>query len=136
MTTPQPYDHVESAERDRLPEGVYRVVGSEESGEDGPSVTLLRLTNGETRIHSGEVRTVSRSTFETLAPAENPDPDSLFETVVQNLLGRRRLTLLALVLLVSSSVITLTSFPAADVAGDVLLFVGIALLVIVGTGSA
>lgn len=51
-------------------EGIYRVVGT-----DGESVTLLRVGDEDgTRVHTGDVTSVSRTTFDDeFTPAAEPD---------------------------------------------------------------
>ena len=62
------YDHVRPTDDAREP-GVYRVVGTDETG-----VTLLRVADDDgTRRHTGTVVTVGRDGRSGLEPAENPD---------------------------------------------------------------
>jgi hypothetical protein len=65
---PARYDHVRPTAVDH-PDGVYRVVGVDESG-----VTLLRVASPDgRRVHTGELVRVDGREFDGFAPAENPD---------------------------------------------------------------
>ena len=82
-------DHVQPTEpgRDsRLPDGVYRVVGT-----DDDSVTLLVVGDAAgRRVHTGEVVTVARGDLYTFESAENPDANrSLITRVISQLTGLR-----------------------------------------------
>lgn len=68
MTHPDPYEHFKPA-NSAVPNGIYRVVGSDEQ-----TVTLLRVADAnERRIHTGDVVTVSVDEFAGFTPTENPD---------------------------------------------------------------
>jgi hypothetical protein len=61
------YDHARPT--DDHPAGIYRVVGT---GDE--RVTLLRVADADgTRVHTGELLTVSETEFRAFETAENPD---------------------------------------------------------------
>lgn len=65
---PSVHDHLRPTDGD-VPDGVYRVVGTDEE-----SVTLLRVGDADgTRVHTGEVRTVTREALDAFETAANPD---------------------------------------------------------------
>jgi len=68
MTAPSVYDHVRPTTAD-YQGGIYRVVGTDESG-----VTLLRVSDADgRRANTGQVVTVEREALDEFEPAENPD---------------------------------------------------------------
>ena len=82
-------DHVrptEAGRESRVPDGVYRVVGTDED-----SVTLLVVGDAAGhRVHTGEVVTVALETLTGFEPAENPDANrSLTTRVIAQLDGLR-----------------------------------------------
>ena len=65
-------DHIrptEAARDSRVPDGVYRVVGT---SEDALTLLLAGDAAGR-RVHTGEVGTVARGDLDAFEPAENPD---------------------------------------------------------------
>lgn len=72
---PSPYDHV-AGDGDVLSAGTYRVVGVDED-----EVTLLRVTDARgRRVNAGELSSVGRAQFRSLAAAENPDETGALTT--------------------------------------------------------
>ncbi|MFC6769633.1 hypothetical protein [Natrinema soli] len=73
-------DHVRPTDDD-YPDGIYRVVGTNEG-----AVTLLRVGDADgRRVNTGEIVTVSDDDLEGFAPAENPDGNRpLGATVASN----------------------------------------------------
>jgi len=143
MTRPDVYDHFRATDAG-VPDGIYRVVGS----DDG-SVTLLRVGDPDgSRVHTGEVVTVDSETVERLAPAENPDGNeslaaavasavrtgywslrAFAEQLAANPVPAAVATIFLLAGTVGDRIVTLP-----DVAFSALTFVGIVGLALVGGG--
>ncbi|WP_255152496.1 hypothetical protein [Halorarius halobius] len=68
MPTPAVSDHLEPDGAD-YPDGVYRVVGTDEGG-----ATLLRVADAAgRRVHTGDLVTVDAADLDGFAPADDPD---------------------------------------------------------------
>ncbi|MDS0279174.1 hypothetical protein NDI85_15345 [Halomicroarcula sp. S1AR25-4] len=77
--TPAVYDHYRPSGAD-YPDGVYRVVGTDDDG-----VTLLRVADaGGRRRHTGEVVTVPTADLSGFEATENPDGNRSRRAVVRS----------------------------------------------------
>jgi hypothetical protein len=85
-------DHVRPTEtglESRVPDGVYRVVGTDED-----AVTLLAVGDAVgRRVHTGEVVTVALESLAAFEPAENPDASRSFATRITSQLEGLRWSL-------------------------------------------
>ena len=143
MVSPTIYDHYSASDTD-YPDGIYRVVGTDEE-----RVTLLQVgdTDGQ-RVNTGKIITVSHGDLGDFESAENPDGNppvgaavrSQLEMIywslrvfVQQLATNPLLSLLAIL------VILIGNFgegivPLPDAACGVLIIIGVLVLTYAGSG--
>ena len=138
------YDHVELLGSDHS-DGIYRVVGT-----TAERVTLLRVADADgSRVHSGELVSLSRDSAASLPAAANPDENSgslgttlrSMPTVAYwgvrafgwQLAARPVATLIAAVAVVVGA-IGAGALPVPSLATDVLFVGGVVGLVAIGEG--